>query len=63
MSQDQKVSARDAWQICLFYGALALVAMWFGGGYVVMGFIPVPLFVGALAAFFIVNVVRAARQG
>ena len=62
MSEDNKVSARDAWLICLFFGALALVAIIFGRGFVVAGFIPAPLFVGALATFFIVNVIRAARR-
>ena len=63
MSQEPKVASRDAWLITIFYGGLALAAMWFGRGYVVGGFIPVPLFVGALAAFFVVNVIRAARRG
>ena len=63
MSQVPKVTSRDAWLIVLFYGALAVAAMWFGRGYTVGGFIPAPLFVGALAAFFIVNVIRAARHG
>ena len=61
-SQDKTISRKDAWKIGVFFGALALVAGWFGRGYSVGGFIPVPLFVGALATFFIVNVARAARR-
>ena len=62
MSEQTGVSPQDAWKICLFFGALALVAIWFGRGFLVWGFIPAPLFVGGLAAFFIVNVIRAARR-
>ena len=63
MPQETKVTSKDAWMISLLFGALALAAMIFGRGFVVAGFIPAPLFVGGLAAFFIVNVVRAARRG
>ena len=52
---------KDAVQMGIFYGVLAVAAGYFARDYTVGGFIPVPLFVGVFGAIFLYILVAGTR--